>query len=111
MNDNEQVYTLELVNINNRRVAKVHFEDICDLRTRKDCRSIREKLFSEVSEGTLKDEGVMLTLTNRISGVSVEREYSSYSFFKDVRYYSNEITQLVNIIMGYEEAEEVFIHD
>ncbi|HBW1603411.1 TPA: DUF1869 domain-containing protein [Klebsiella pneumoniae] len=111
MKDNEQAYTLELVNINNRKVAKVHFENICDLKTRKGCRSIIEKLFSEVSEGSLKDEGVTLTLTNRISGVSVEREYSSYSVFKDIRYYTNEITQLVNIIMGYEEAEALFVHD
>lgn len=111
MKEKEQAYALELANINNRKVAKIHFENIRDLRIRNDCQSIIEKLFSEVSEGTLKDEGVTLTLTNRISGVSVEREYSSYSVFKDIRYYTNEITQLVNIIMGYEEAEELFVHD
>ncbi|HGH5397473.1 TPA: DUF1869 domain-containing protein [Raoultella planticola] len=105
------MYTLELVNINNGRVSKVHFESVCELKTRDKYQSIVEKLFNEVSVGTLEDEGVTLTFTNQISGVSVQREYSSYSIFKDISYYINEINQLITIVMGYEEAEELFIHD
>ncbi|HIE8843225.1 DUF1869 domain-containing protein [Klebsiella pneumoniae] len=111
MKGNKKMYTLELVNINNGRVSKVHFGNICELKTRENYQSILEKLFNEVSEGSLEDEGVTLTLTNQISGISVEREYGSYSVFKNISYYINEINQLITIVMGYEEAEEIFIHD
>ncbi|MCS4269621.1 MULTISPECIES: DUF1869 domain-containing protein [Raoultella] len=111
MKNNEQAYALELVNIKNKKVAKIHLESISGFRTHQDYQFIIEKLLSEVAGDTLKDEGVRLTLTNQLSGISVEREYSSYSFFKDINFPTIEINQLITIVMGYEEAEDLFIHE
>ncbi|HBV3339689.1 DUF1869 domain-containing protein (plasmid) [Klebsiella pneumoniae] len=62
-------------------------------------------------ENVNNELNAMLTITNNSNGISVTRNYQSILVLKDMNLLTKEIKEIANIILGYEEAEENFIHD
>lgn len=66
---------------------------------------------NELTTNLNNKNDVMLSITNNSNGISVVRDYPSPARLNDVNHLVNEIKEIVNIILGYEEGEEKFHHD
>ncbi|NIY49879.1 DUF1869 domain-containing protein [Cedecea colo] len=62
-------------------------------------------------KNSMNELEVILTVTNSNNGISVARDYQSFTELKGNDFLSEEIKAIANIILGYEEAEEIFFHD
>ncbi|QFI19814.1 DUF1869 domain-containing protein (plasmid) [Klebsiella aerogenes] len=56
-------------------------------------------------------KNTVLTIINCSNGISIVRDYQCLNILKDKTFLIEEIKVIANIILGYEEAEETFLHD
>ncbi|HHD7473810.1 TPA: DUF1869 domain-containing protein [Klebsiella oxytoca] len=72
---------------------------------------IINNLTHNLTKKTNNKQNAVLTITNCSNGISIVRNYQSLIMLEDHDFLVKEIKVIANIILGYEEAEEGFIHD
>lgn len=101
-----QGYALAITNCRTRQVSEHTFLKPMALLIPDQAVSAVDMLLSKLIPDSHDDDEMVMTVTNKNNGVSVDKDFASLSQLNDQVVRADSVKDLINIVRGYESEED-----